>query len=434
MNPLVGYDATNDKNIGLEVNNRTVAQAGLGFDPKKYVNKGHLERMSRLNNDINSLEFYLKKMYKADKISNSQACVYKGVSADKKTLTFTGIANIPLAFISDFFAKIGTVYQVNFELKLHTNIGQNNSWTYNFSVHDTTYPTTLAAIPSMINQSVSAVQSIGNVCPFIVSPASHKSDTGLSIFPDATKLNCAVTITSRIGYDMDPARPNDRSGLPCQIIIPQHRMNPQLSSKILSLNEPQRILYNDIAFIEWEFGKDGLGPVRKGFNNEVIRPRKLLIFPFLSKDLGCGVPTFQQCTSSCPNTISPVRLRNFKLKKGGTPMFIEPLQYNYQYYNNHYLPLECANGASLKSEYHTGQITRTMWEKCYGVYEFDLQATLDEVQDTNPQTFAVEFDIDTIGANSGVGLEPLKYDFLFMFVNQHEYKVSRSTGLIISTQ
>jgi hypothetical protein len=434
MNPTTAtntpYNGT--KNTGLEINNGTVqSDATLtGFDPKKYANQGHVKRMNMLNNDINSTDFLLKKMYAADKIGNSQACVFKGVygsngqaptPGDNKVLMFTGIASIPLALFSDFFAKLGSVASANFELKLQTNIGSNNQWTYNFSFAGAN-PTIGTAIKNniLLSQSVDAVQSIGNICPFICSPPAYKSDTGLSVYPDYNVTACSVTISSKIGYDV-PYGSVANSGIPCTIIVPVVNINPVLSAQILEMKEPQRVLYDDYT-IEWLENISYNAQIRKTFQNQLNRPRKMLIFPFLSKSLACKVPVYQQCTSSAPNTVSPVRLMNFQIKRGSQNMFTDKQQYNWQFYNSHYLPLECANGASLKSTFFSGQITKTMWERCYGVYEFDITGALDEVQDNLPKSFGLDFDVDSVAG--------LAYDFLVVFVTQSELAVSRATGLV----
>jgi hypothetical protein len=423
MSPAPGTAWDNTKNVGLELNNNTLQSPATltGFDPKKYANKGHVARMQKTNADINSTDYFLKKMYSADKIGNSQACVFKGVSADKKTLTFTGVAMIPLALFSDFFAKLGTVGSMNFELKLQTNIGSNNSWSYalTFGGQNPTIATAIAN-SALTAQSVSAIQSIGNICPFILSPPAYKSNTGLSVYPDYNKTACSLTITSKIGYDITYGS-TANSGVPCTIYIPVLNMNPKLSEDIFSMHAPQRILYDDYQ-IEWLENVAYNAQVRKTFQNQINRPRKMLIFPFLSKNLACKVPVYQQCTSSAPNTVSPVRLMNFQIKRGSQNMFTDKQQYNFHFYNNHYLPMECINGASLKSSFFSGQITKSQWENCYGVYEFDIQGVLDEIQDNLPKSFGLDFDVDSITG--------LSYDFLVVFVSQSELAVSRATGLV----
>jgi hypothetical protein len=316
MCPVAGtaWDDANAKNVGLELNNNTLqADSTLsGFDPMKYANKDHVARMQKTNADINSAEYFLKKMYSADKIGNSQACIFKGVfgsdgatatAGDKKVLMFTGIANIPLALLSDFFAKIGTVASMNFELKLQTNIGSNNSWSYtlNFAGANPTIATAIAN-SALVDQSVSAVQSIGNVCPFMISPPAYKSNTGLSVYPDHGVTACSLKITSKIGYNV-PYGSTANSGVSCTIYIPVLNMSPVLSQEIYSMKEPQRILYDDYQ-IEWLENISYNAQVRRTFQNQITRPRKMLIFPFLSKSLGCGLPVYQQCTSSAPYNIA----------------------------------------------------------------------------------------------------------------------------------
>jgi hypothetical protein len=424
MNPVAGtrFKHTNGapENIGLEINNNTIpTNANLlqGSGPFNYINRGHIDRMKKTNHDLNSADYIYKKIMTADKIANSQQCVFKGVSADKKTLTWTGVAIIPLPLLSDFLANIGTVANANFELKLQTNIGANNSWTYNFSTGANPAIANAIANSALTDQYVSAVQSIGNCCPFMVSPPAYKSNTGLSVYPTHASTDCSVTISSIIGYD-------GNTSIPCTIYLPVVNMNPVLSQEIFSMREPQRVLYEDYA-LEWIENVGGTGSVHKNFQNQITRPRKMLIFPFLSKSLGGKVPVYQQCSSSAPNTVSPVKLINFQITKGSQNLFTDKHQYNFQFFNNHYLPMECVNGASLKSSYFSGQITKSMWERCYGVYEFDLTGSLDQIQDNLPKSFGLDFNVDTVAG--------LAYDFLVVFINQNELYLSRPTGLITTS-
>jgi hypothetical protein len=422
MNPVAGTRFKDDanENIGLEINNNTVpvvANALQGSNPFNFANKGHIERMKKTNHDLNSADYIYKKIMTADKIANTQQSVFKGVSTDKKTLTWTGVAIIPLSLLSDFIANMGTVQASRgLELKLQTNIGANNSWTYNFTMGSN--PAIADAILNSVltDQYVSAIQSIGNTCPFMLSPPAYKSNTGLSVYPQPDATACSLTITSKIGYD-------GANAIPCILYIPVINLNPILAQEILTMKEPQRILYDDYQ-IEWIENVSGTAPVHRSFPNEINRPRKMLIFPFLSKSVGAKVPCYQQCTSSAPNTVTPVKLIDFQIKRGLKPIFAEKLQYNFQYYNNHYLPMECVNGASFKSPWSCGQITKSMWERIYGVYEFDLTGALDELQDNLPKSFTVDFKVDTVAG--------LTYDFLVVFTSQSEMYLHRGTGLITS--
>jgi hypothetical protein len=409
------------ENIGLEINNNTVPSVAstvlAGSNPSNFANKGHIERMRKTNHDLEGVDYLFSKIMTADKIANSLQSVFKGVSVDKKTLTWTGMAIIPLPLLSDFFAKIGTVGNANFELKLQTNLNVNNSWSYNLTSAANPDKANAIANSAFTDQFVSAVQSIGSVCPFMMSQPAYNSNTGLSIFPDIGATDVKLTITSSIGYDSN-------NSIPAMIYLPIINMNPILAKDIFSSSVPQRILYDDFHS-EWIENVSGTGQVRKSFQNQLNRPRKLLIFPFLSKSLPCKTPVYQQCTSSAPNTVTPIRLRNFQITRGSQNMFTDKHQYNYQFYQDHYLRLESINGASLKSAYFSGQITKSMWEKCYGVYEFDITGSLDEVQDNLPKSFGLEFDVDTVNT--------LAYDFLVVMTTQSELYLNRATGLLTTS-
>jgi hypothetical protein len=70
----------------------------------------------------------------------------------------------------------------------------------------------------------------------------------------------------------------------------------------------------------------------------------------------------------------------------------------------------------------TGQITQSDWEKCYGVYVFDLEKVADELQDNIAKSFTLNFTIDT--------LKSVVYDFIVMISYETELYLDRATGEI----
>ena len=162
--------------------------------------------------------------------------------------------------------------------------------------------------------------------------------------------------------------------------------------------------------------------VTRLFNTQLGKVRNIYILPFFSAKQNAPV-TYRSPLSSAPNTVSFCRLSNFNIRIAAQNVLIEPLQYNTQFYINNLLPLLAQNnGNSYVSDYFSGQVTKSMWEKCYNVYSLDIRRVVDEVTDTASKSFQLEWKIDTNNT----------YDFLVFIVYQNSLAIDRLTGTITS--
>jgi hypothetical protein len=81
------------------------------------------------------------------------------------------------------------------------------------------------------------------------------------------------------------------------------------------------------------------------------------------------------------------------------------------------------NGNSLKSNFFSGQITKSMWETgAYKSYVINLEKVSDEVQDSLMKSFQLIYQID--------GLVNLKYDMFYFIDYQSTLELDRATGTI----
>jgi hypothetical protein len=420
---LVADQYNTTKSQGLEVNNAIAnGYAGAaGFSANYGVNKGHLSRMEKINQDLVSDNTILKNLLSANTIGDCFQNCYLGPNGTNDVLQWTGVATIPLSKICDFFDKVPTVASAQgFEFKIQTNIGGSNSYNYNFTASANGQALAGAKPNSDFTlQSVSATQSIGHTCPFIVSPVGHKSNTGLSVYPLSTTAAGLVTLTSQIGYN------GNGNSVPCRIYVPTINYTPKFADIILK-QPPVRLLYEDFYVHEIKGFAGGSSPTLL-YPAQLSRPRTMYIIPFFNNNpnsMNCGLSPYQQCLSSAPNTCSPCRITNLQVSIGGNNIFVEPQAYNFHYYNNQILSLlgDKYNGNSLKSRYFGGQITKTMWEKAYGVLAFNMQKVSGEVEDNLQKSFQIGFKIDTPNT--------LVYDFLIIMTYQTELYMDRSTGTI----
>jgi hypothetical protein len=85
------------------------------------------------------------------------------------------------------------------------------------------------------------------------------------------------------------------------------------------------------------------------------------------------------------------------------------------------------NGNSLKSNFFSGQITKSMWESGYNVYSINLEKVTDEITDSLMKSFQLIFQVETSTVST------LAYDFYYLISYQSELSLDRSTGQITNS-
>ena len=163
-----------------------------GFNSSTFGNRGHLNRMLKTNMDLVTTGNSLGQIFASGSISNWFQPSMTVNSAN--TLTWTGMATIPLNKLHDFFDKLPTVgSSQGFEIRIQTNIGTSN--TYNIGLTQPTSINTSFAVPRQSHpiSSMTPFQTVGHTCPFMISPAGYMAGTGLSVSNIANET--AVTLT-----------------------------------------------------------------------------------------------------------------------------------------------------------------------------------------------------------------------------------------------
>ncbi len=137
------------------------------------------------------------------------------------------------------------------------------------------------------------------------------------------------------------------SGNPCRIYLPSVNFNSEYIEQIIQ--QPSYSLkYNDF-YVDIDESKPQNSTVSRLFNVQLSRVRNLYILPFLSSSRTVPSP-FNSPISSAPILASPCRFKSFNIQIGGQNIFSEPLNFNYQFYNNNTLSIMAdINGNSLKS-------------------------------------------------------------------------------------
>jgi hypothetical protein len=411
-----------------ESNNATVTPATLiqGFKPANIANQGHLARCAKTNIDITNVansslaSFMGTTSATLRDTENQNVLVYQGTDG----LVFQGTAIIPLSELHDFFKQMPSVASsTGFELRLQSNLSRENSYT-------TTYPqillnNTTSTPPSLVTSQ----QIVGHACPFLLANPTGDGSSGLKINTSAT-VNAGSTITVKacIGWlntATFPAITGQTSGNPVRIYLPSVNYNNDYIKDIVQ-NPQYSLKYMDY-YVDSDLGKLQGTQVSRLFNVQLSRVRNLYIIPFLSGSATVPSP-FNSPISSAPITCTPCRLKNFNIQIGGSNIFSEPQNFNYQFYNNNALSIMAdINGNSLKSKFFSGQITKSMWESGYNVYTINLQKCTDEITDSLMKSFQLIFQVESSTVAT------VSYDFYYMITYQSELALDRSTGTITNS-
>jgi len=421
----IGYNAT-----AGEYNNVTNLSTGLlaqGSRPGTIPNQGHIARCLKTNIDMTSSNnstlgnFLLKSgaLTSAEITNiltneNQNSLVYQGTDG----LVYQGVAIIPLSELHDFFKQMPSVgSSTGFELRLQMNLSKENSYQirYNAIASNTT-----------VANLVTSNQVVGHCCPFMLANPSTDGTTGLRTAGTGV-ANGTMTVRACIGWKNETGQLTTNfpgsSGNPCRIFIPAVNFNNEYIKDIVQ-NPQYSLKYLDY-YVDSDLGKSQNSSISRLFNVQLSRVRNLYIIPFLSSSATIPSP-FNSPISSAPITATPCRLRNFNIQIGGSNIFSEPQNFNYQFYNNNSLSIMAdINGNSLKSKFFSGQISKSQWESGYNVYSINLQKCTDEITDSLMKSFQLIFQVD--------GSAGLSYDFYYLITYQSELSLDRSTGTITNS-
>lgn len=352
------------------------------------------------------------------------------VYQDASHLIYQGTAIIPLSEVHDFFKQMPSVASsTGFELRLQMNLSRENSYIM-------TYPavTTVNLDKPIIPKLVTSNQVIGHCCPFMMANPTNTGSTGLEIAQAADiGDDSTITLRSYIGWANQlnlllSGGTVPIGGLgnnnPCRIYIPAISYTNNYNKQIIE--KPFYSLKFLDYYIDSDLNKSPGSQVSRLINSQLSRVRNLYIIPILTSSNTVPSP-FNSPLSSAPITVTPIRLKNFNIQIGGSNIFSEPLNFNYQYYNNNLISIMAdINGNSLKSKFFGGQITKSMWENGYNVYTINLEKVTDEISDSLIKSFQLIFHIETAVVTG--------YDFYYMITYQPELMLDRSTGQITNSQ
>jgi hypothetical protein len=320
-------------------------------------------------------------------------------------MVFNCYTAIPLKYVHDSFGKIPSLLSINgYRLVLQLNIGENNSWSVTYSAVD---PAQLADIDYYTVDTITANQSIGKTCPFLLSKASPNPAIGdLVMIPANAQDKMKVTISAKI---------NPTASQPNRIYIPTSMYN---DLSFIRNESKARILYDDI-YTDSILNVASGATAEKTFNFSIPRMRYLFIFPQLASAV-CN--SLQNPLLNAPVCVSPNHISQFQVEIGGQPIFTEPVKMGYQFYEMYKQFMGSdRDGNALKSSDLCGLVTRDMYETNYGVIVVDLKRVLNENLDSQRKQLHISFRNDC-----GVAM-----NYLLMVSSQNEIGLDRVLSMVV---
>ncbi|MBY0379746.1 MAG: hypothetical protein K2P99_05040 [Burkholderiales bacterium] len=354
-------------------------------------------------------------------------------------LVYNGTIILPLKYVHSFFDSLPTTKEMQgFEMKLFTNLDNNNVYTVSHS-------------GALAVTGVTCTQANAFTCPFMIGKVGLDG-TASSAFPvvNGTTANKRDTgfdleFRTRIGWSTINGDKfvRDTASPACKIVIPMVKLNPTIAEQIVKV--PMHVhRYRDIHIeIDSDINARSLGStVRRAINSNIGLARTLYIIPFLSPSttftatvngnnvqIPLGVSPLLSPLSSAPTTCSPVLLKDFQVKIGSATLFQVNLMTNSDLYKDYLMSLYShVNGNSLQSLDYGTRITFDKWVKGgYRVYAVDLKRILTKNADLSAKTIDIQFKIH------GPETASIKYDFMYIIDSESQIFLDRISGVAKQT-
>ena len=336
-------------------------------------------------------------------------------------LLFQFVAHIPLSQLADFYRTAPSMQTLkNFELRLQSNLSTNNSWSVTY-----TAPATAGTNQLLVASATANNASVGSACPFMLSSAVYANNAanifGQGLQISGTAAATTVTCTPFIGWAGQPATLTSNTppiSLGCRLWMPQWQLTSPYTSRILE-KPVSRVIFSDY-YAEVISVPAGAQQITRLLGCNLAHIRKLYIIPYFAAKAGATQP-YKSLLSSAPTTCSYCKFSNVNLTLGGTNLLSEPLNFSNQFYENGLVQaISRMNGNAYDSDFCSGLITKSMWNKCYGVAVLDLKNVQDAVQDDGVKSINLSFKVDSSTASA--------HDFLILVTYENITYMDRVNG------
>jgi hypothetical protein len=401
------YNATPSPQ-GLGTCNNTIKAStfnpALGYGKSDFnQNRGRLERMKTSSYDPTQTGESLQNLA----LSGKSYCQSDGLSSGK-IINYFSIAHIPLAFLSDFFAKFPLCKGMY--LKIILNLTTNSSSTMTIDA------------AGNFTSVVSSSQN-GQV-PFMISPIGNSNGLNIGSATPVTKMELSIGV-ARNAINSSGVTYNHPALSAIRAYCCLYDMTPQAEQMYLSKQSTKRILYDD--FLSFQVLDIGVGAnFNQILTNAISRGRKIIIVPQISASfnnagLGGKIAPANSPFSTCPCTTSDSEISNFNVLVSGSNLYQSNLSYSYEQFVQELRKTSSINGG-LSTGMSSGLIDQLDFESGYRFLVADISHSVSQASDN------VSKSLQIIGTNSS------RYPIdLLVFVSfQREVEISLESGSLIA--
>lgn len=239
-----------------------------------------------------------------------------------------------------------------------------------------------------VSQTSTVITTSGNTVPFMlasgikVAGVNLNADSALSVSAYEPNTNVFggldanetltiqgnVSRTSQVGAT-SPAAFNN-----CRLYLNQYIMDPVLEDSLRSAGVDRTFGYTD--FINQNITLSTASSVNALLNNGIRNAKYLVVIPYVAAADTGNILDFQSVFSSSPATTAPyASLIKFNVQIGGSNVFQQDVDYDFQTYENEVAGLLAVDGGSSTGN-TSGLLTRAAWSSGYRYYVVDLARRL----------------------------------------------------------
>lgn len=381
--PTLGFSTTLDdfpsSGAATGLNNlplTTLVPSTRGFDLSTSSNTAIPQRQYEQNIDItNATANVLNGIVGATNARNIgkssvQSAGATSVAAGADAYVQYVLATVRLSDLSDSISKLPPIKNLRGFVYVNYNGGQVNFTTSSSST------ITSWSYSSIQGRSMPAM--IQNVATTGFQPASGATNTWA--------LEC--TVSGQTSSNLSSVQPPINYA---RLVAPYYSANPEIDS---ALSQSKKIYYNE-RFIN-NFTCGGNTSFNGTITPGIVNPKRLILVPYFNLQAttvatqSLTYQPYQSPFETAPATTSvyPV-LRNLQCTVGNVPMFLNPVNMDYETFLNEVSNIGIDGGQN--NELASGLINQRLWSQLYRFYTIDISRRLTS-EDGSSKGIQISFD------------------------------------------
>jgi hypothetical protein len=376
----------------------------LGYGKSDFnQNKGRLERMKTSSYDPSQTGESPQSLA----LTGKSFCQTDGLALGK-VINYYTVANLPLAFLADFFMKFPLCKGMYLKIILNLNCNCSSTMTVDAN--------------GLFTSVVSSSQN-GQV-PYMISPINGSNGLNIQTATPVTKMELSIGI-ARNSINSSGTTYSHPTLSSCRVYCCLYDFSPQAEQMYLSKQSTKTIKYSD--FLSFQTLNISAG---SNFNqiltNSIARPRRLIGVPQIAAAFNFAgtagtIAPANSPFSTCPNTTASGPITNYNVLVSGTNLYQQNLNYSVEHFIQELRKTDSVNGG-MSLGMSSGLLDQLDYESGYRFLVSDLSRCPSEASDN------ISRSIQVIGTNSG------KYpiDILWFLEFEREVTIDLSSGSLIA--